>query len=104
MWWLHVGSRRGMHSAPPLQGHVPRLGHTLSGLQKSASGALLCGRGQRELEGPSDPIFTGSCLCIGKEGDGVGEQGYLQRLDGEHLRSVRLWCLITAEGLRGSSG
>ena len=31
MWWLCVGNRRGMHNAPPLQGHVPRLGHTPPG-------------------------------------------------------------------------
>ena len=26
MWWLRVGSRRGKHNAPPLLGHVRRLG------------------------------------------------------------------------------
>ena len=42
--------------------------------RKSASSALLCGRGQREFESPSDPIFSGSCLCVGKEAVSVGSK------------------------------
>ena len=42
--------------------------------RKSASSACFRGRWQREFEGPSDAIFAGSCLCIGKERNGVGSK------------------------------
>ena len=42
--------------------------------RKSASSACFTKPWQREFEGPSDTIFTGPCLCIGKERDGVGSK------------------------------
>ena len=44
----------------PFKGMCPAWAIPSRNCRKSASGALLCGRGQREFEGPSDPIFTGS--------------------------------------------
>ena len=38
------------------------------------SSACVSRRWQREFEGPSDTIFTGPCLRIGKERDGVGSK------------------------------
>ena len=82
----------------PFKGMCPAWAIPSRNCRKSASGALLCGRGQREFEGPSDPIFTGSCLCIGKEGDGVGSKA---TFSGATASICDLFSLVFNHGRRG---
>ena len=82
----------------PFKGMCPAWAIPSRDCRKSASGALLCGRGQREFEGPSDPIFTGSCLCIGKEGDGVGSKA---TFSGATASICDLFGLVFNHGRRG---
>ena len=54
--------------------------------------------------GPSDPISTGPCLCIGKEGDGVGSKA---TFSGATASICDLFGLVFNNGqagVRGSSG
>ena len=88
----------------PFKGMCPAWAIPSGNCRKSASSALLCGRGQREFEGPSDPIFTGACLCIAKEGDGVGSEPTFSGATASICDLLGLVFNSRQEGLRGSSG
>ena len=89
MWWLRVGNRRGKHSAPPLQGHVPLGPHPLGTAENRRVVPSSAGAGSVNLK-VQVTRFLLDRVCVFARSAMVWGARLLQQRDGEHLRSVQL--------------